>query len=146
MNFEIITQLLYTRLKRHTERVSLAKLYHHHRFPDIVMYGTTFRYLIILTTLFLRIQYFCLVEFKLTGRFRSVSFWTGQCRHYTNISVQYTAIFHGCKNGNFQMKKYDSFLIFAQNTDRGYTLEPPYWGGSNEYPWSMFWSKNKKKM
>ena len=37
------------------------------------------------------------------------------------------------------------FLIFAQNIDCGYTLEPPRRGGSNEYPQSMFWSKNKKK-
>ena len=29
------------------------------------------------------------------------------------------------KNGNFPMKKCDIFLIFAQNIDRGYTLEPP---------------------
>ena len=58
--------------------------------------------------------------------------------HYANMSVQYTAIFHGCKNGNFQMKKYSYFLIFAQNIDRGYTLEPPHWGGSNKYPQSMF--------
>ena len=36
------------------------------------------------------------------------------------------------------------FLIFAQNIDYGYTLEPPRRGGSNEYPQSMFWSKNKK--
>ena len=36
------------------------------------------------------------------------------------------------------------FLIFAQNIDCGYTLEPPQRGGSNEYPQSMFWSKNKK--
>ena len=35
-------------------------------------------------------------------------------------------------------------LIFAQNIDCGYTLEPPRRGGSNEYPQSMFWSKNKK--
>ena len=27
----------------------------------------------------------------------------------------------------------------------GYTLEPPCRGSSNEYPQSMFWSKNKKK-
>ena len=27
------------------------------------------------------------------------------------------------KNDNFQMKKCDIFLIFAQNIDRGYTLE-----------------------
>ena len=38
------------------------------------------------------------------------------------------------------------FLFFAQNIDCGYTLEPPRprRGGSNEYPQSMFWSKNKK--
>ena len=33
------------------------------------------------------------------------------------MSVQYTAIFHGCKNDNFQMKFFDIFLIFAQNID-----------------------------
>ena len=37
------------------------------------------------------------------------------------------------------------FLIFAQNIDCVYTLEPPRRGGSNAYPQSMFWSKNKKK-
>ena len=62
------------------------------------------------------------------------------------MSVQYTAIFHGCKNDDFQMKIFDIFLIFAQNIDCGYTLEPPQRGGSNEYPQSMFWSKNKKNM
>ena len=62
------------------------------------------------------------------------------------MSVQYTAIFHGCKNDNFQMKFFDIFLIFPQNIDCEYTLEPPQRGGSNEYPQSMFWSKNKKNM
>ena len=42
------------------------------------------------------------------------------------------------KNENFQMKNSDIFLIFAQNIDCGYTLEPPHGGGSNEYPQSMF--------
>ena len=42
------------------------------------------------------------------------------------------------------MKNFDIFLIFAQNIDCGYTLEPPRRGGSNEYPQFMFWSKNKK--
>ena len=37
-------------------------------------------------------------------------------------------------------------LIFAQNFDCRYTLEPPQGGGSNEYPHSMFWRKNKKKI
>ena len=44
--------------------------------------------------------------------------------HYSNM--QFTAIFHGCKNANFQMKNYHSFLIFAQNIDFGYKLEPPH--------------------
>ena len=52
--------------------------------------------------------------------------------------------FLGLKNAKFQLKNFDSFLIFAQNIDCGYTLEPPRRGGSNEYPQSMFWSKNKK--
>ena len=43
------------------------------------------------------------------------------CFHYTNTPMQYTAIFHGCKNVNFQMKNYNIFLIFAQNIDCGYT-------------------------
>ena len=41
------------------------------------------------------------------------------------MSVQFTAIFHGCKNVHFQMKIFDIFLIFAKNIDCGYTLEPP---------------------
>ena len=44
----------------------------------------------------------------------------------------------------FTGKKNDIFLIFAQNIDCGYKLEPPPRGGSNEYPQSMFWSENKK--
>ena len=43
------------------------------------------------------------------------------------------------------MKNCDVFLIFAQNIDCVYTLEPPQWGCSNEYPQSMFYGKNKKK-
>ena len=39
---------------------------------------------------------------------------------------------------NFQLKIFDIFLIFAQNIDCGYTLEPPRRGGYNEYTQSMF--------
>ena len=42
------------------------------------------------------------------------------------------------------MKISDIFLISAQNIDCGYSLEPPRLGGSNEYPQSMFLSRNKK--
>ena len=41
---------------------------------------------------------------------------------------------------------YINFLISAQNIDCGYSLEPPRRGGSNEYPQSMFLSRNKKNI
>ena len=42
------------------------------------------------------------------------------------------------------MKNSDIFPISTQNIDCGYSLEPPRRGGSNEYPQSMFLSRNKK--
>ena len=48
------------------------------------------------------------------------------------------------KNWKFSDKKTDIFPISAQNIDYGYSLEPPQRGGSNEYPQSMFLSRNKK--
>ena len=35
---------------------------------------------------------------------------------------------------------YIIFLILLKNIDCGYSLEPPRWGGSNEYAQSMFWA------
>ena len=46
--------------------------------------------------------------------------------HYDKTPMQYTAIFHCCKNANFQMKNFDNFLLFAQNIDRWYTFESPH--------------------
>ena len=46
------------------------------------------------------------------------------------------------KTVNFPIKTSDIFHISAQNIDCGYSLEP--WGSSNEYPQSMFLSRNKK--
>ena len=48
------------------------------------------------------------------------------------------------KNDNFSEKNSDIFYISAQNIDCGYSLEPPRRGGSNEYPQSMFLSRNNK--
>ena len=45
--------------------------------------------------------------------------------HYENMSVQYEAISKGGKNDIFRCKNMTFFLIFAQNIDCGYTLEPP---------------------
>ena len=67
--------------------------------------------------------------------------------HYENLPMQYREIFFSFKNIKFSAEKLDFdgfFFIFAQNIDCRYTLEPPRRGGSNEYPQSMFWSKNKK--
>ena len=36
-----------------------------------------------------------------------------ECLHYANMSVQYTAIFHGCKNDNFQMIFFKYFSYFC---------------------------------
>ena len=41
---------------------------------------------------------------------------------------------------------YIILLISAQNIDCGYSLEPPRRGGSNEYPQSMFLSRNLKNI
>ena len=48
------------------------------------------------------------------------------------------------KKWKFSDKNSDIFYISAQNIDCGCSLEPPRRGGSNEYPQSMFLSKNKK--
>ena len=45
--------------------------------------------------------------------------------HYENMLMQYKERFKVVKNENFSQKNFDL-------------------GGSNEYPQSMFWSKNKK--
>ena len=43
--------------------------------------------------------------------------------YYANTPMQYTAIFYGCKNVNFQIKNYNIFLTIAQNIDCGHTLD-----------------------
>ena len=39
---------------------------------------------------------------------------------------------------------YIIFLFLLKNIDGGYSLEPPWRGGSNEYPQSMFWAEKWK--
>ena len=45
-----------------------------------------------------------------------------------------TRKFYYQKNENFQIKIFEFFHISAQNIDCEYSLEPPWRGGSNEYP------------
>ena len=58
---------------------------------------------------------------------RSILVFSGRYHIISTASiVNNCIIFHGCKNDNFQMKNCDIFLIFTQNIDREYTLEPPH--------------------
>ena len=65
--------------------------------------------------------------------------------HYENTPIQVYWKFH-LQKLSFQIKVliFFFFHISAQNMDCGYLLEPPRWGGSNEYPQPMFLSRNKK--
>ena len=59
--------------------------------------------------------------------------------------IQIYRKFYPSKTENFQIKKNSNiFHISAQNINYGYSLEPPRRGGSNEYPQSMFLSRNTK--
>ena len=66
--------------------------------------------------------------------------------HYENMPIHTYTKNLTPKIENFQIKNANIFLISAQNIDCGYSLEPPRRGGSNEYPQSMFLSRNKKIM
>ena len=57
--------------------------------------------------------------------------------HY--LPMQYTEVFSIIKKENFIRKIFD-----ISNIDCGYTIKLSRRGGSNEYPQSMFWIKNKK--
>ena len=64
--------------------------------------------------------------------------------HYENTPIQIYRKFHLQKLKISYKKNSDIFHISAQNIDCGYSLEKPRPGGSNEYPQSMFLSRNKK--
>ena len=44
---------------------------------------------------------------------------------YRKLAHVINKVFLSFKNENFQLKNFDIFLIFAENIDFGYTLEPP---------------------
>ena len=71
--------------------------------------------------------------------------------HYENMPIQiYLKFYHQKKKekkmkiSNKNIRYMDIFHISVQNIDCGYSLEPPPRDGSNEYPQSMFLSRNKK--
>ena len=77
----------------------------------------------------------------------------GLCDHWIHLRTLFTLRKHSYlnirkilppKNENFQIINSDIFHNSTQNIDCGYSLEPPQRGGSNEYPQSIFLSRNKK--
>ena len=66
--------------------------------------------------------------------------------HYENTPIQKYRKISPPKTENFQIKISDSFHVSAQNIDCVYSLETPCRGGSNEYPQSMFLSRNKNNV
>ena len=65
--------------------------------------------------------------------------------HYETTPIQIYWKFTTIKRKFSDRKFWYFFHIIAQNIDCGYSLEPPRQGGSNEYPQSMFFNRNKKK-
>ena len=68
-----------------------------------------------------------------------------------HLSITKTCLFKYTENfttkkWKFSDKNSDAFHISDQNIDCGFSLELPWPGGSNEYPQSMFLSRNKKIM
>ena len=67
-----------------------------------------------------------------------------QILHYENKPIQIYRKFHLPKLKKILIKKNsDVFHISAQNIDCGYSLESPRRGGSNEYHYLFFFSRNK---
>ena len=71
--------------------------------------------------------------------------------YFANTFITKTCLFKYTENFTTNKwkksdKKSDIFHISAQNIDCGYSLEPHYRGGSNEYPQSMVLSRNEKIM
>ena len=64
--------------------------------------------------------------------------------NYKNTPFKINRIEKTLKNEIFLIENSDIVHISAQNIDCGNSLEPPRRSGSNEYPQSMFFKRNKK--
>ena len=71
-------------------------------------------------------------------------------KNFSDLNITKTCLFKYIENFATKKKRKifsknsDIFHISAQNIDCGYLLELPQWGSSNQYPQSMFLSRNKK--
>ena len=51
-----------------------------------------------------------------SSRYRTYGSYAVSIKHYTNMPMQYTAIFHGCKIDNYQMIFLKYFFLFLIKT------------------------------
>ena len=74
------------------------------------------------------------ILYSKTGVYRGINYFSYSLRNhaYSNILKILPP-----KNENFRIKNSDIFHVSAPNIDCGYSLEPPRWGGSNEYAQSV---------
>ena len=70
-------------------------------------------------------------------RYQSWQLFPQKRWHYENAYSNILKILQP-KKENFQIKDSDIFHISVRNIHCGSSLEPPWRGGSNEYPQSMF--------
>ena len=97
---------------------------------------------LIYISLFLKVD--TCANFAIALNFCIRKFYISKRNHYENTPIQIYRKFH-LKNWKFSDKKlWYFFHNSAQNICCGYALQPPRRGVSNEYPHSMFLSRNKK--
>ena len=129
----------------------MSRLYRKNTINGHFLFSTYFKYLCLDTIFWGSIFKLCYIQKPSYNEPDVLKRYNIQCHHivqikehYENIPIQIYWKFYHQKNENFQIKYSDIFHISAQNIDCGYSLEPPRRGGSNEYPQSMFFSRNNK--
>ena len=92
--------------------------------------------------IFYLFYFFTIFKWRRQGICSNCVFWTF---HYENTPIQIYRKFHLQTLKISDKKLLKRFIYLLKNIDCGYSLEPPHRGGSNEYPQSMFLSRNKTK-
>ena len=65
--------------------------------------------------------------------------------HFYKVKLGFTLVYIIVLSSAQKHRLWVLIRTASQNIDCGYSLEPPRRGGSNEYPQSMFLSRNMKK-
>ena len=104
---------------------------------------STLRLWILILVITIIFNYEATKVIKYRNTYTAISWkWGLLCGHYESTPIQiYWKLYH--KKWNFQMKNSDIFSYFCSKHRLWYSVEPPWWGGSTEYPQSMSLRRNK---